>query len=234
MMKQIHEVALVSGLDSIVLYEMLSKNNPNILPVYFKWGFDIDDAEIAKLPEGTVIHEIPEYLKFDVDVGSRECINLDGRDTIMMNMIMHIYKPSVIYKGTILNDESYVESNFMFTQKIAHTWSLINRKTTEIKHPFQTKSKRDVIVLAETMNINPLEFQYCYNESGNCGYCNKCRMTRLLSMYTSNPDIDFLLEFKAECDDESIRRTGNYITQTDDVVGEITRQIEGKYEHTIS
>ncbi|CAL9987930.1 QueC-like queuosine biosynthesis [Vibrio phage D480] len=217
------EVILISGLDSIVLYEMLKSASPNLIPVYFKWGFDIDDAEIKMLPSGTKIHEVPEWMQFDTDgkLGGDECINLDGRDTIMMNLVMHIYKPYVIYKGTIANDTSYVESHVEFTEKISRTWRLINRHECDIKHPFIKKTKRDIIAYANKLGIDARDYQYCYNAVGNCGVCNKCRMTRLLSMYSDNPDVEFLRSYLGECQKSATKKIGDYLV-SGDVVEELT------------
>lgn len=184
------EVILLSGLDSLTLYHELGKKPQ---PVYFKWGFDIDEAEIAILPVETIILEVPDYLQFPERKGNA-CPNLDGRDTVMYNIIFQTFKPSIIYNAALKNESFYHESRVTYTKKIAELWSGLLGKECEIRHPFLQLNKRHIVKKAEIYGIDISKMQYCYNVVGNCGVCDKCRLLRGALIYTKKPDVKFAIE----------------------------------------
>ncbi len=208
------EIILVSGLDSLVLYEFLDRK-PH--PVYFKWGFSIDEFEIEKLPPETTIIEMPELLHIQHDpyeFKTPRNPDLIGRNTMMFNAVFHAFRPSVIYRGTLNGDDFYYDATIEHSDEIADMWSKLLGRECRIEQPFITKTKREIIQLAHEYGIDANTLQHCYNRDNNCGRCSKCVDAHVSSMFTDNPDIDRLTEI---VNDVAISAMANHMFGSDTV-----------------
>ncbi|AFN37486.1 hypothetical protein pp2_253 [Vibrio phage phi-pp2] len=208
------EIILVSGLDSLVLYEFLERK-PH--PVYFKWGFAIDELEMAALPEETTIIEMPEilHLKHDpYEFKTPRNPDLIGRNTLMFNSVFHAFRPNVIYRGMLKGDDFYYDASPTHSDEIAAMWSKMLDKECRIEQPFKDKTKRDIMQMAVEYGIDANSLQHCYNREHNCGRCSKCVDAHVNSMYTDNPDIMWL---KRIVNDSGMAALANHMFGVDTV-----------------
>lgn len=200
----ISEVILMSGLDSIVAYHMLDKSP---LPVYFRWGFETDEAEIAALPKETVVLDVPEYARMEY-FKSRKVQDLAGRDTVMVNLVFQTYRPDVIYKGSLKAETTYVESSLEWCHAISELWSNVLQKECNVVMPFIQMfgewEKRDVVEQAYILGIDLAKMQYCYNAAGNCGECTKCMLMRLCTIFTPEPDYEYVRQIMDQIEDGAL------------------------------
>lgn len=191
------EVILMSGIDSLVAYHLLDRTP---LPVYFRWGFETDEAEIAALPTNTVILDIPEYARIQYKK-SDAVMDLRGRDTVMVNLVFQAFQPNVVYKGSLRSELHYTESSLEWCSAIGELWSNVLQKRCQVTMPLIELDKRDVLEKAYALEIDMSKMQYCYNEVGNCGKCAKCMLMRLCTIFTPEPDYDYIQETMNDIED---------------------------------
>lgn len=188
-------VILVSGFDSIILLENLKRQGINPTPVYFKFGVPSEENEIANLPEGTQIHDIPDEFKFyDKDFSDGKIPDLYGRTTIMHVLAARRYEPDVIFSG-VLADDPYRESEYYAKSTLTTTLTVMLGKQCAVSWPWQELevTKRDLVYMAVEYGLDLKKLVSCYQPEP-CGSCPKCNIRTMAEIdFASDIDLAKLL-----------------------------------------
>ncbi|MEO9387040.1 7-cyano-7-deazaguanine synthase [Chromobacterium phragmitis] len=171
-------IALVSGFDSRVMFEILRREEPGIEAAYFKLGMPNQEQEMASLPAGTHVFDAPWDHPYQGGVP-----DLTGRDLLMCARVVIALAPDRIYLGQLPEEVgNFRDNNHVTTSLYSAVLSQIAGKPVTVSYPLVERGLTKFALAKEgaRLGLDLPSFNSCF--AGGCGQCYKCAIRRAIDI----------------------------------------------------